>query len=520
MGYTHYYYVAPEFDAKAFGRVAADFKKLAAPLKHLGVVLADGGGENHPTVSPTEIVFNGLEACGHEKRDLGITWPAAKATGIAKNGVDQQLNEITKSTWFAGATLETRACGGDCSHETFALEQKLETTMKRYDGTTYELEAQEEFCSWRNQDGTRKKNPVNEIGKYFQCTKTAFKPYDLAVTAALVIAKRHLGDAIIIHSDGDMENWHEAMQLCHHFLGYGRGFCLDDGESDPLDPADPHAMMAACRKDQQEIKTLKAEQERLSTEKTAEIDELDTRYNKTISELEAQRWIVKDKLRGEISAAKETADGAVDKLDKSKEHLDRTINFLRVEQKTLDSGPLDGIKGRRNARCKAVETYKDDCMELRLFITENDKPKNKYSVIVAGVSKLGSDERNDGILHLPYGYGAAIWAQGLDVIYGAKDVPTIEAAKKYAKTRGIKKILKAFFEKYDAVHQEYEEACKKYSLDDFGEIINERFVAYWDDAGGWAKGNVISDLGMDTDKLDEMSAEETKLVMKATEGRY
>ena len=38
MGYTHYYLVAPEFDTAAFGRVAADFKRMVAPLKHLGVV--------------------------------------------------------------------------------------------------------------------------------------------------------------------------------------------------------------------------------------------------------------------------------------------------------------------------------------------------------------------------------------------------------------------------------------------------------------------------------------------------
>jgi len=69
MGYTHYYYISSEFDAKAFAKVAADFKKMVTPLKHLGVILADGAGENYPTISPTEIRFNGLEKCGHEVRE-------------------------------------------------------------------------------------------------------------------------------------------------------------------------------------------------------------------------------------------------------------------------------------------------------------------------------------------------------------------------------------------------------------------------------------------------------------------
>ena len=79
MGYTHYYDVSAEFDSIAFGKVSADFKKMITPLKHLGVILADGAGENHPTISPTEITFNGLEKCGHDERELGITWPGKSA---------------------------------------------------------------------------------------------------------------------------------------------------------------------------------------------------------------------------------------------------------------------------------------------------------------------------------------------------------------------------------------------------------------------------------------------------------
>ena len=126
MGYTHYYYISKEFDAKAFARTAIDFKKMITPLKHLGVILADGLGENHPTISPTEIRFNGLEKCGHEERELGITWPAKSASGISTNKVGQQLQELVSGKWFAGAQLSTRVCGGDCSHETFSLEQKLD----------------------------------------------------------------------------------------------------------------------------------------------------------------------------------------------------------------------------------------------------------------------------------------------------------------------------------------------------------------------------------------------------------
>ncbi len=106
--------------------------------------------------------------------------------------------------------------------------QKLETTITRGDKSTYEIEPQGKT----NYDGSPKS--PKEIGKYFQFTKTAYKPYDLAVTVALVIAKHYFKDEIMISSDGNIENWEEAMQLCQHFLGYGAKFALDGGGLIPL----------------------------------------------------------------------------------------------------------------------------------------------------------------------------------------------------------------------------------------------------------------------------------------------
>lgn len=66
-------------------------------------------------------------------------------------------------------------------------------------------------------------------GKYFECCKTARKDYDLAVSCVLIIAKRHLGEDIIVGSDGDNadEEWQNAKTLCFDVLGYGN---LDMGD--------------------------------------------------------------------------------------------------------------------------------------------------------------------------------------------------------------------------------------------------------------------------------------------------
>lgn len=123
MGHCHNYAFAPAFDAAAFKRVAADFYRMQGKLKHLGVVLAGWLGTGNPIITPTHIRFNGPRNCGHEERQLGITFPADGARGVAKNGVGTQNEDIAAGWHPFGRMLKTRACGGDCSHEPFELMQ-------------------------------------------------------------------------------------------------------------------------------------------------------------------------------------------------------------------------------------------------------------------------------------------------------------------------------------------------------------------------------------------------------------
>ena len=100
--------------------------------------------------------------------------------------------------------MGTRTCGGDCSHESFYLPR------------VYKPDAHDQLRG----------------GKFFGFTKTAYKPYDLAVNAALIIAKHHLGGAVVVRSDGELEHWKDGMALCQQILGYGNEFRLDQEEEE------------------------------------------------------------------------------------------------------------------------------------------------------------------------------------------------------------------------------------------------------------------------------------------------
>lgn len=189
MGYTHYWRRIPEIDADLFTAATIDIKEVLATLGRMGVKLAGPTGTGAVEINESKIAFNGVQYCGHTKRDLGITWPA---DGPNVGGVGNE----TKGKWHAGTLLTERTCGGNCSHESFYFERIF------------------------------KEGELNKSGLRFNFCKTAYKPYDLAVTAALIICKHHLKDKIQISSDGEDRDWRDAAMICQMTLGYGADFKL------------------------------------------------------------------------------------------------------------------------------------------------------------------------------------------------------------------------------------------------------------------------------------------------------
>lgn len=201
MGYTHYWRRSKELPEHIFVRVVADFKKVVEEIEKNGVILYGGLGVGEPEINNDCIRFNGNSECNHAQRPLGITWPADVAGGVNVKDGDSGQN------WFAGRLLNNRTCGGDCSHETFSL-------PRIYEPADWEKEFAEEYA---------KDDPY---GRYFAFCKTAYKPYDLAVTCCLIIAQHYLDGYIKITSDGTAEQWFDSKQLCQMVLGYGLEFKL------------------------------------------------------------------------------------------------------------------------------------------------------------------------------------------------------------------------------------------------------------------------------------------------------
>lgn len=58
-------------------------------------------------------------------------------------------------------------------------------------------------------------------GSGFSFCKTARKPYDLVVASLLLLAHEHMPDTYNIRSDGDFNDWQDAMLLNAKLFGHG-----------------------------------------------------------------------------------------------------------------------------------------------------------------------------------------------------------------------------------------------------------------------------------------------------------
>jgi hypothetical protein len=183
MGYNHYWRCAEEIEPEAFSFIVADLQKCVLALDDACVPLAGPMGDGLPRIDRDCIAFNGVQNCGHPKNEaISIPFPSEDASGVGSS------SDAVVDSWFIGLKLRRRTCNGNCSYEPFIFNRVREL-----------------------HDAHR---------KAFDYCKTGFRPYDLAVQCALLIAKHHLRDKFEVASGGSDWHWNDARRLCYLHLGY------------------------------------------------------------------------------------------------------------------------------------------------------------------------------------------------------------------------------------------------------------------------------------------------------------
>ena len=213
MGYTHYWYTVPELPTDKWQSFKKDCKAILAYCEELGIAIGDFGGneKSKPVINDNELGFNGRDdqeaGIWTTEQDIIIPWPSPSAS--IKEMTADPINK-TEGNWFAGDLVSQRVAPirdgkGSGSYETFCIERKQEVKEQ-----------------WLK---SKKDDP--KYGKLFAFCKTAYRPYDLAVTACLIAAKQHFGNDIYLSTDGDDKDWMDGRIMCNNLFGYGLSLTLD-----------------------------------------------------------------------------------------------------------------------------------------------------------------------------------------------------------------------------------------------------------------------------------------------------
>ena len=222
MGYEQYWLAVPELPQKEWDMAVEDFAKVAAALhRGIGLRLAGPNGTGSAVLNGETIAFNGVRRCGHRQRRYGgIVHPDPEATGIAsvdgRGMMGGRIGNNAKRPFAAGpplvAMVSGRTCDGSCAAGQFVLSRTMpDDEYTKVYGRVSPLLV----------NGVRERIRRAWVGKYFGKCRTCYKPYDLAVCCALLVAKRRFGSLMVVASDGTNQNWADVRATCQHVLGYG-----------------------------------------------------------------------------------------------------------------------------------------------------------------------------------------------------------------------------------------------------------------------------------------------------------
>lgn len=195
-----------------------------------------------------------------------------------------------------------------------------------------------------------------------------------------------------------------------------------------------------------------------------QIEKIEEKRNNIINAIEKQKKAIEQEINAKIGS-----------LQEIKEKVYKIMAYLKIDAKkdlTLNDNDFE-VHGHGNEYSEGLGyLFNDNFLKIKLFIVENNKPKNKFSLIAVGETIFATQRiYNKEItpLNLFYDYGVFLHytKSGYPALkQNIKDLPTIEELKAYL-NRNREEILARCKGNYDVVKQEYLEALKNFSTENF-----------------------------------------------------
>lgn len=219
---------------------------------------------------------------------------------------------------------------------------------------------------------------------------------------------------------------------------------------------------------EREIKRITKERDRIAMKGKTEQADIQQEYRKKIRALENKRNVRVEKIEGLLDAVWNESRGKIDELYKAIVKVERVAYFLSVDLNKDLRIKNNEVKAYRDRHIESAGYIFDDLLlKIKAFVIENERPKNKYSLVAVGRSVFG-----EPAIKFPYFYGLPTC--GFDSFNLKKHIicfPTIGDARVWL---GKKKagLFKKTIEEYRAVKKEHKEVLDTYTLTDLKPIIS------------------------------------------------
>lgn len=221
---------------------------------------------------------------------------------------------------------------------------------------------------------------------------------------------------------------------------------------------------------EKQIRAIRDERDKIWKETHEEVQRLDyVVYARKIRALQDERDEKIQKLNKKKDEQIAEKDKQIDALHIVIANVDQILNFLRIKKKDLTIVDTD-VHVYNDKHCESLGyIFDDDLLKVKLFIMENRKPKNKYSLVAIGRCLFDRE-----LVGLPYSYGTPChvtsW-HNVEVVI--KDLPTTEELYQYLRKRKHF-ILTCLLGKYEDVKKEYLEVLQTYKPEDFEALMKYR----------------------------------------------
>jgi len=221
------------------------------------------------------------------------------------------------------------------------------------------------------------------------------------------------------------------------------------------------------------IETLEAETKAMRGITEAEIRRLHYDvYQPKIRQLEDARDQATQQVQEEYNQASAQKEMEIEGLQVVINQVRRIFDFLRVEVKDLAIDDDDVKSYRDRAKENLGYLFDDDYLKIKLFIVENEKPKNKFSLIAMGRCLFG-----EHLLKLRSGYVTCVHTgHGYNIEVGIKDMPSVAELQPWLGDSRRQQLITGFTSDYEKVKAEYLDVIEQHTPEEFKELMTDRCV--------------------------------------------